>query len=57
MQVNAAIGIIGGADGPTAIYVSSNWPSSAVKGIAAVVLVVAVAIFVYLFRKHRKQNR
>ena len=47
------IGIIGGADGPTAIFVASsvNWP---LVGLA-VVAVIGVVIFL-LFRK-RKQRK
>ena len=50
----ASIGIIGGADGPTAVFVTSqiNWPS--ICGLIGVVIVtVVVAIIVYLNKKKK----
>ena len=49
---SASIGIIGGADGPTAIFVTSriNWP-----GVCGFVGIIAVAIVVILMIR-RKQK-
>ncbi|MEA5136571.1 MAG: sodium ion-translocating decarboxylase subunit beta [Candidatus Fimivivens sp.] len=47
----SSIGIIGGADGPTAIYVAGKLsPIIAVAGIGAAAL---VALGVWLFLKHK----
>ena len=48
---SASIGIIGGADGPTAIFVTGNWGSLIV--IAAAVLCAGIAVLVAL--KKRKK--
>ncbi len=50
----ASIGIIGGADGPTAIFVTSkiNWPS--VCGLICVMIVtILVAVIIYLNKKKK----
>ena len=50
----ASIGIIGGADGPTAIFVTSkiNWPS--VYGLIGVIIVtILVALIIYLKKKKK----
>ena len=46
----ASIGIIGGADGPTAIFITSgtNWPS--ILG----VIVVAIFVVVLIYRNKKK---
>ena len=45
----ASIGIIGGADGPTAIFVTSgaNWPSI----LGAIVVAILVAVLIYRNKK------
>ena len=51
---DASIGIIGGADGPTAIFVTSNihWPS--VYGLIGVIIVtILVALIIYLKKKKK----
>lgn len=50
----ASVGIIGGADGPTAIFVTSNihWPS--VYGLIGVIIVtILVALIIYLRKKKK----
>ena len=51
---NSSIGIIGGADGPTAVFVSGDPIGSvlAVVGIAAAIALLAVGIILWI--KHRK---
>lgn len=44
------IGIIGGADGPTAIFITGN-PVPAILGCAA--LVMAVILMICIFRKKK----
>ena len=51
MAMTASIGIIGGADGPTAIFVTGNW--GGLIAIAAVVLCSGIAVIVAL--KKRKK--
>ncbi|WMJ82830.1 sodium ion-translocating decarboxylase subunit beta [Oscillospiraceae bacterium LTW-04] len=47
----SSIGIIGGADGPTAIFVAGKiWPIIVMAGFGAVAL---IALGVWLFLKHR----
>ena len=48
-NVAASIGIIGGADGPTAVFVTGNWGGVIVTALA----VIALAVF--LFLKKRKK--
>ena len=50
---STSIGIIGGADGPTAILVASqiNWPS--IFGLIGVIIVIMIALFVYLNKKKK----
>ena len=47
----ASIGIIGGADGPTAIFVTSkiNWPS--IFELLGVIIVILVSLIIYLNKK------
>lgn len=47
----ASIGIIGGADGPTAIYVTTKMAPR--TGIAAVLLVVVILLAIFSFHKKR----
>ena len=53
MKSSSSIGIIGGADGPTAIFVSYKLPDIlwTIAGIAAVILVI---IGIILWFRHRK---
>lgn len=48
----ASIGVIGGADGPTAIFVTSkiNW-FAMVSGIAAIIIIIVAII--YFFRRKK----
>jgi pullulanase len=48
---SASIGVIGGADGPTAIFVTGNW--GGMIAIAAAVICSGVAVIVAL-KKHKK---
>lgn len=48
----ASIAIIGGADGPTAIFVSSSVSLEAVAiTVCGLILVVGIGIFIYIKRK------
>ena len=49
--MNHSIGIIGGADGPTAIFVTGNPLPGLIGGVIAVSLIVLI---VYYVRKKRK---
>ena len=53
---NSSVGIIGGADGPTAIFVTSSFsPLSVLLAAAGVLLVVgAVVVAVYRHNKNKK---
>ena len=51
---NASIGIIGGADGPTAVFVSSS-PSGIISTILLVVGAVCFAVAVTKYIKKRKK--
>lgn len=53
MNMNAAVGIIGGADGPTSILVASNTGTPWGMYIAAIIVVVATVV--YFIKKHKKQ--
>ncbi len=46
------IAVIGGADGPTAVFVTSPFPLSLIAG-AAVLLLAVVAVAVFLVRKNK----
>lgn len=48
---DAALGIIGGADGPTVIFVSGNW-WTLLLGVAAVI--AALVLAVVIIRKRKK---
>ena len=50
---STSIGIIGGADGPTALFVAPqiNWPS--IFGLIGVIIVIMIALFVYLNKKKK----
>lgn len=52
---SASVGIIGGADGPTAIFITGSTDTPALV-LAAVVFVVSVFVYIYL-RKKQLQNR
>lgn len=54
MNENSSIGIIGGADGPTAIFVTGD-PTAAILtviGIAAAVVLLTIGIVLWV--RHRK---
>lgn len=53
-MINASVSIIGGADGPTSIFIAGklNWPR--MYGIAAVIVGVTVVYFLLKYRKTRK---
>lgn len=46
-----SIGIIGGADGPTAIFVTSAVPPALIAGIAAA---VGIALFIVIVKNRKK---
>lgn len=49
---NPTIGMIGGADGPTAIFVAGKWPTLLIGGLVAIgIVLAATAIVFYLKRK------
>ena len=48
---SASIGIIGGADGPTAILVAGNHGDKLVFGFVLVVVLIVIGIVIYLKRK------
>ena len=51
----ASIGIIGGADGPTAVFVTAKFPPAAVMGgICVLLLLAVVGAAVALINKHKK---
>ena len=50
---SASIGIIGGADGPTAIFVTSNINWLHVCGLIGIV--VAVLVVLYIYRNKKKK--
>ncbi len=45
-QGDASLGVIGGADGPTAIFVSGDWGSTAIIAIGAVAVIAALILIV-----------
>ncbi len=53
---NSSVGIIGGADGPTAIFVTSSFSPLSVLLVAAgaVLVVAAVVVAVYRHNKNKK---
>ena len=52
--INASIGIIGGADGPTAVFVSSS-PSGIVSTVLLIAGAVCFAVAVTKYIKKRKK--
>ncbi len=48
-----AIGIIGGADGPTEVYLTSDFSWLAVAGVAIAIVAVVVAVFAFILRKRK----
>ena len=46
-----SIGIIGGADGPTAIFVTSSVSPALVVGIVAAVIIVACIVIIIMRKK------
>lgn len=51
--LSSDIGIIGGADGPTAVFVSTS-PDAWIYAVAAVVIVAAVTAGIIFYRKKKK---
>ena len=49
----SSIGIIGGADGPTAIFVTSNINWLYVCGFIGIVVAILVALFIYRNKKKK----
>jgi Na+-transporting methylmalonyl-CoA/oxaloacetate decarboxylase, beta subunit len=51
-QDPASIGVIGGADGPTAIYIASklNWFTIA---LGIIVVILAISLIAYFFKKKK----
>ena len=48
MNEAVSIGIIGGADGPTAVFVTGRFPWESI-----LLVVISIALCVYLFRKKK----
>ena len=42
----SSIGVIGGADGPTAVYIASNSPLTVIAGILGALVVKAVLLLI-----------
>ena len=53
MMMNAAIGIIGGADGPTSIFIAGRVGTNTTL-VAAAVIIVLVTIVYFVIRKRKK---
>ena len=51
---SSSIGIIGGADGPTAIFVTSNINWLHVCGIVGILIVAALVVF-FIYRNKKKK--
>lgn len=52
----SSIGIIGGADGPTAIFVTGSLTNLVLFGIGALAVIAAATAFtVYMIKKHKKK--
>ncbi len=51
---SSSIGIVGGADGPTAIFVSSNINRLYICGVIAII-VVAVLVALFIYRNKKKK--
>lgn len=49
----AEIGIIGGADGPTSIFITTSVNWSLIIGIGVIIILIAVGFIVWK-KKHRK---
>lgn len=59
MDITRAIGIIGGADGPTAIFVTSSGPDFQLIAIllGGILLVTAIVLLIrYLLKHHQKKD-
>lgn len=54
---SASLGVIGGADGPTAIIVSEGGDGSAVLWLMAAVFVCAAAALIVRRRRNRRNGR
>lgn len=51
---SASIGIIGGADGPTAIFVTSNFNGVSVCGLICILILTVLVVL--MICRHRKQK-
>ena len=56
MKEAASIGIIGGADGPTAVFVTGNPAWLIAAAVVAVVVVVGGAVALYLHHKNKSDQ-
>lgn len=57
-ELEGTIGIIGGADGPTVIFISGNVTALIITAVLAVAaLVAAVTAGVILWRRRRKKHQ
>ncbi len=52
-----SIGIIGGADGPTAIFVTSTVSPAWVAGIVAAVVIVACIVIIKMRKKQKQTDK
>ena len=53
MKEAASIGIIGGADGPTAVFVTGS-PLWLIAALAAAAVIVGGAVALYLYNKNKQ---
>ena len=54
MSENTSIGIIGGADGPTAVFVAGDPTGLILTSIGIVAAVVLLVVGIVLWARHRK---
>ena len=53
IKENASVAVIGGADGPTAIFLAGKVGNGTIMGIIAIgIVLVAAALYIYKKRKH-----
>ena len=58
MQENSSVTVIGGADGPTAIFIAGKLGGGMVSGliaVGAVLLICAVGLLILYFHRKKKQ--
>lgn len=53
----ASIGIIGGADGPTAIFVTSNINLTNLLAVCGIIALIAALIIILIIIYRRKKNK